>query len=523
MNNNVELFLKTCKKIDELSNSEKSRIILVYSNITKLVYIVKYLKNAEINKLYALYKNLQSYYCKLIPQISYVYKDDSQLIVIEEFINGRTLADLLANNEFFSDEKIKNILLQLCKGLSFLHKKDIVHQDIKPSNIILTNDDVVKLIDFDVARTYKYDQKYNTQYFGTKGYAAPEQYGWGQTDSRSDIYALGITMQMLNPKSSLLQRIIQKALQFDPNNRYQSVDEIVAEIEGEYKYYFEELPLKEIEIMLKDKIDLFRPALPQSKDYAFNKNDIDISFPISLVNSYEFETRQEALQVAMEEFEQIMFANINEYVMDTLDYYKTYCLRKYCVYQPNSKNYYYNINKQVEKLIEEVEARFKLSFPKYIKTFEFIPAYTNFSGSEDRTNFHLWQLKHIEETNYTAEIKQNFYNRTMANTAQRFIAYADEFLQTTIDIDENRIIKFENGKRKVGLAYSFNIDKLCIKFMEEIMNSTQKVLENNPTVQEDVEGLVQKSYLPVLKVALKQKVQEIMEFLKQNNKKRTKF
>lgn len=518
MSRDVQLFLNTCNKIDELNDSEKSKIVLTYSNITKLVYVVKYLKNKELDKLYALYKKLQSFYCKLIPRINYVYRDDNQIIVIEEFINGRTLEQVMADREFFSDERIKNILLQLCEGLSFLHKKDIVHQDIKPGNIILTNDDVVKLIDFDVARTFKYGQDFNTQYLGTKGYAAPEQYGWGQTDNRSDIYALGITINLLKPQSDLLQKIIKKAAQFDPDNRYQSVDEIMAEINDEYKYYFKELPLNEIEVMLKDKINMFKPDLPQPKDYVFNKNDIDVSFPISLVNSYDFETKEQALQVAMDEFEQLMFNNMDEYIMDTLDYYKTYCLKKYCVYQTNGDNYYYNVNRQVEHIIEEIKARFRLDLPKYVNTFEFIPDYTNFSGSEDRANFHLWQLKHIEETNYTAEIRQNFFNRTMANTAQRFIAYADEFLQTTISIGENRIVKIKDGKKIMDTAYSFNIDKLCIKFMEEILNSTQKVLMNNPVLQEDVEGLLQKSYLPALKKALAEKTEEIMSFLKQNNK-----
>ena len=115
MSRDVQLFLNTCNKIDELNDSEKSKIVLTYSNITKLVYVVKYLKNKELDKLYALYKKLQSFYCKLIPRINYVYRDDNQIIVIEEFINGRTLEQVMADREFFSDERIKNILLQLCK------------------------------------------------------------------------------------------------------------------------------------------------------------------------------------------------------------------------------------------------------------------------------------------------------------------------------------------------------------------------------------------------------------------------
>lgn len=105
----------------------------------------------------------------------------------------------------------------------------------------------------------------------------------------------------------------------------------------------------------------------------------------------------------------------------------------------------------------------------------------------------------------------------MADTTQRFIAYADEFLQTTIDIGENRIIKVKDGKKVVDTAYHFNIDKVCIKFMEEILNSTQKVLQNSSDLQGDIEGLIQKSYLPELKKALEKKTQEILYFLKRNN------
>ena len=123
MSNDVQLFLETCTKIDELSKSEKSKIVLVYSNITRLVYVVKYLKNDDLEKLHTLYKNLQTLHCKLIPKISYLYRDDVQLIVIEEFINGRTLADLSMEQKDFPDEEIKDILLQLCKGLSFFAQK----------------------------------------------------------------------------------------------------------------------------------------------------------------------------------------------------------------------------------------------------------------------------------------------------------------------------------------------------------------------------------------------------------------
>ena len=87
---------------------------------------------------------------------------------------------------------------------------------------MLTKDNIVKLIDFDTARLINPDKTYDTEYLGTRGYAPPEQYGFAQTDIRSDIYALGITLQKL-------QKIIKKAIKFDPDRRYQSVNEILQE------------------------------------------------------------------------------------------------------------------------------------------------------------------------------------------------------------------------------------------------------------------------------------------------------
>lgn len=85
--------------------------------------------------------------------------------------------------------------MQLCKGLKNLHQRDIIHRDINLNNIMLTNDGVVKLVDFDTVRIFKYDQNFDTTYLGTKGFAPPEQYGFSQTDARTDIYALGMTIK----------------------------------------------------------------------------------------------------------------------------------------------------------------------------------------------------------------------------------------------------------------------------------------------------------------------------------------
>ncbi len=105
-------------------------------------------------------------------------------------------------------------------------EKNIIHRDIKPSNMILQGDRI-RLIDFDAARIFKPGQETDTKLLGTKGYAPPEQFGSGQTDSRSDIYALGVTMKiLLGGNCGGLTDILDRCTELDPKNRFQNVAEL---------------------------------------------------------------------------------------------------------------------------------------------------------------------------------------------------------------------------------------------------------------------------------------------------------
>ena len=194
MDKKVADYLQTTyTEINVLKASPKSRVVLAFDNLAKRVCIIKYLTNTA-----APYEQLRALNCRLLPLIYYIYREQAQLIVIEEYIGGELLQDIIAQKqarqEKFDDNWIKDLLIQLCRGLSMLHSRRIVHRDIKPGNIMLTSDGIAKLLDFDIARLFKSDKTHDTQYFGTKDYAAPEQFGFAQTDIRSDIYALGATM-----------------------------------------------------------------------------------------------------------------------------------------------------------------------------------------------------------------------------------------------------------------------------------------------------------------------------------------
>lgn len=201
----------------EIKKSSKSKIVLAINKLTNQPCIIKYLHHTT-----SPYSELKKLSHNCFPEIYYLYQDENITIIVEEYINGRTFFNILEQQEQLSDDIIKKIIIQLCERLKILHEHNILHRDIKPSNIMLTKDNIVKLIDFDTARLINPDKTYDTEYLGTRGYAPPEQYGFAQTDIRSDIYALGITLQKL-------QKIIKKAIKFDPDRRYQSVNEILQE------------------------------------------------------------------------------------------------------------------------------------------------------------------------------------------------------------------------------------------------------------------------------------------------------
>jgi serine/threonine protein kinase len=170
---------------------------------------------------------------KGLPNYEKVIESEDEIFISRRYIKGVTLIDCL-NEEDMSVPLIVNVVTELCDILTFLHSQPapIIHRDIKPSNIILnTEDNTVSLIDFGISRKYSADSKSDTVYFGTQDFAPPEQYGFAQTDNRSDIYSLGIVLRFLltgttdrNAQISdkNLARIAAKCTALAPEMRYQS-------------------------------------------------------------------------------------------------------------------------------------------------------------------------------------------------------------------------------------------------------------------------------------------------------------
>ncbi len=174
------------------------------------------------------YRRLLPVLCPHLPQIMEAAEQDGQTSVLEEYVQGDTLAELLMGARL-TEREARQVTMQLCQALHVLHSMGAVHRDVKPENVILRGSDAV-LIDFDAARIYKVASESDTQVLGTTGFAAPEQYGIFQSDERADIFSLGVLLNIMltgkHPSREMavgkMGRIVRKCTMTAPEQRYQS-------------------------------------------------------------------------------------------------------------------------------------------------------------------------------------------------------------------------------------------------------------------------------------------------------------
>ena len=161
-----------------------------------------------------------------IPTIIEYEEKENQLEVVESYIEGVTLEQILKHD--ISIKERKELFFQILDGISFLHHASpaIIHRDIKTTNIMIDKNNVVKIIDYDAAKIYQKNEPRDTVLLGTEGVAAPEQYGFGASDTRTDIYALGILMRTMFPDELNMLEIADICTQLKPEDRFQSVEDL---------------------------------------------------------------------------------------------------------------------------------------------------------------------------------------------------------------------------------------------------------------------------------------------------------
>lgn len=229
-------FLEKYDQLECLAGSHGTETFLVKQKDSEQLFVAKcYDKN-----LYAFVHEsniLSSLHYKGLPAFSDEFQSDTMVCIVREYVAGKPLNNYITENNP-ANKDIVDISLQLCDILIYLHgqKKPVIHRDIKPQNIILKDNGQIVLIDFDIARVYNSESEADTQFFGTREYAPPEQYGFSQTDSRTDIYAFGILLRYMltgsereNPNVRIykpLARIIKRCTAFAPKERFNNAEAV---------------------------------------------------------------------------------------------------------------------------------------------------------------------------------------------------------------------------------------------------------------------------------------------------------
>ena len=220
-----------------LKESEDSSTFLVKETATGILCVLKWGRNRQTEFLrneMEIMKKMADRKLSGIPKAYRIFEENGEVYLVREYIEGMSLAQMVLQKGGISEAEICRISRKICQTAEQFQNPDepMIHRDIKPENIVVTPGGEVVFIDFGTMRSYKKDGSRDTFVVGTRGTAAPEQYGYIQTDQRTDVYAIGQTMLYMVSESyemnqlsecavsRRMKKIIEKACSFEPDKRY---------------------------------------------------------------------------------------------------------------------------------------------------------------------------------------------------------------------------------------------------------------------------------------------------------------
>lgn len=220
-----------------LKESEDSSTFLVKETATGILCVLKWGSNRQTEFLrneMEIMKKMADRKLSGIPKAYRIFEENGEVYLVREYIEGMSLAQMVLQKGGISEAEICRISRKICQTAEQFQNPDepMIHRDIKPENIVVTPGSEVVFIDFGTMRSYKKDGSRDTFVVGTRGTAAPEQYGYTQTDQRTDVYAIGQTMLYMVSESyemnqlsecavsRRMKKIIEKACSFEPDKRY---------------------------------------------------------------------------------------------------------------------------------------------------------------------------------------------------------------------------------------------------------------------------------------------------------------
>ncbi len=227
----IDDFFKIYSLVSVLSNKNDCKVIRARNKELKKDIILR-----SYNTVIPAYEWLYKIQCENLPLIYDVINLEDGVIVLEEYIDGTTVAEALEIKKYTYFE-MRNVMRSVCNALSILHSKNLIHRDVKPENVMVASNGRVVLIDFNASRKMTTARK-DTVVMGTVGYASPEQLGIAQSDARTDVYAVGVMINVMltgkHPSEALAKgkagKVVLKCTNINPDERYQSADVLATKL-----------------------------------------------------------------------------------------------------------------------------------------------------------------------------------------------------------------------------------------------------------------------------------------------------
>ena len=302
-------YFEKYEQLAVLADTQKCKTILSRNTDTNEIVVFKVMDKHGLD----VYDRLKDLDNSNIVDVMDCFLHEDKCVAVEEFVNGKRLCDVLQKN--IPVEVIVDYVRQICNGLKEVHNKNIVHRDLQPKNIIVDRHNHITIIDFDIARIRKEEADSDTEFLGTVGYASPEQFGFAQTDKRSDIYSLGVLIgDMVKPyaktvrevseeeivytgtsltleEHKIVERLVKmsrKCTEIAPEKRYKSIEEIEKKLKYIKLYNQDILELDELE-ELKPVMDVIHTKYPE-----VGKGNLGIGSTIFAVKPGDGSAREQA-------------------------------------------------------------------------------------------------------------------------------------------------------------------------------------------------------------------------------------
>ena len=385
-----------------------------------------------------------------LPRIVDIIDNGTTLYVVMDYIEGESLDKVLLEYGAQQEDLVIEWAKQLCDALGYLHsqKPSIIYRDMKPANIMLKPEGNLKVIDFGIAREYKEQNLADTTVLGTKGYASPEHYGSRQTDARSDIFTLGMTLHHLitgidprpddyiyasvrqwNPElSEGVEAIIDKCTKIDPDNRYQNCDELMYDLEHPSLITkdFKEKQRKKLRVFITSAaLSIFMLVSGFScKVLATNMNNNNYDILVSVVTSTSLSEKISSYKKAIE-----IYPYDTRAYMCMLDAYENE--GKFGKKENDEFLAIYNANKDGFDIasVELAELNYRIGMM-------YFNYYTNDDGSYSFSN-RVQKAYSFFSTNYENEqIPLDFKYKTLSDCYYQICSFYKKYILSSANVEE---------------------------------------------------------------------------------------